>query len=100
MSESNQENVTETKSTNGMNTERREVLKGLATIPVVGVFFYNLWRKLRIDEMKRKNLLADLITTKDAPAVISSTSSGSHLRIGIIGYGVVGKAVSHTLSKK
>lgn len=87
MSESNQENVTETKSTNGMNTERREVLKGLATIPVVGVFFYNLWRKLRIDEMKRKNLLDDLITTKDAPAAISSNSSGSHLRIGIIGYG-------------
>ncbi len=59
MSESAKENVTETKPTNGMNPERREVLKGLATIPVVGVFFYNLWKKLRIDEMKRKNLLSD-----------------------------------------
>ena len=62
MSESNQENVTETKSTNGMNTERREVLKGLATIPVVGVFFYNLWGKLRIDEMKRNSIAVFAIT--------------------------------------
>tara|TARA_Y100000590_G_scaffold190409_2_gene216700 strand:- start:13087 stop:14703 length:1617 start_codon:yes stop_codon:yes gene_type:complete len=87
MSVSEKENVTQAKLTNDMNPERREVLKGLATIPVVGVFFYNLWKKLRIDEIKRKNLLAELITTKDAPAVASSALSGDHLRIGIIGYG-------------
>jgi len=69
------------------NFERREVLKGLATFPVLGVFFYNLWQKLRVDALKKKNLLADLISKQDAPAILSSASSGDHLRLGIIGYG-------------
>ena len=41
------------------NFERREVLKGLATFPVLGVFFYNLWQKLRVDALKKKNLLLE-----------------------------------------
>lgn len=49
------------------NFERREVLKGLATFPVLGVFFYNLWQKLRVDALKKKNLLADLISEKMHP---------------------------------
>ena len=87
MSDSNKETVADMNTADETSLERREVLKGLATLPVVGVFFYNLWKKLRIDAMKKNNILADLLTTKDAPAVVSSASSGDHLRIGIIGYG-------------
>ena len=66
---------------------RRELLKGLATVPVFGLFLANLWAKLRKDALKRKNLLTDLVQEKQAPAVITRLSNSKHLNIGIIGYG-------------
>ena len=38
-----------TNQDNGTNTDRRELLKGLATVPVFGLFLVNLWRKMRRD---------------------------------------------------
>jgi len=29
---------------------RREILKGLATVPVLGFFFVKLWKKMRLDK--------------------------------------------------
>ena len=69
------------------NMDRRNVLKGLATIPVFGLFLVNLWRKIRRDSLMKSNLLSDLVQEKSAPAVISSLSDSRHLNIGIIGYG-------------
>ena len=66
---------------------RRNFLKALATVPVLGLFLVNLWQKLRRDELKRKNLLTDLIQEKKAPAVISGLSDSKHLNLGVIGYG-------------
>jgi len=36
---------------NGKNMNRREILKGLATIPVFGLFLVNLWQKIRRDAL-------------------------------------------------
>ena len=58
---------------------RREFLKGLATVPVFGLFLVNLWQKLRRDELKRNNILTDLVQEKKAPAVISGLSDSKHL---------------------
>ncbi|MEO2160879.1 MAG: hypothetical protein ABGX14_07230, partial [bacterium] len=69
------------------NMDRRNVLKGLATVPVFGLFLVNLWRKMRRDSWMKSNLLSDLVQEKSAPAVISSLSDSRHLNIGIIGYG-------------
>ena len=69
------------------NMDRRNVLKGLATVPVFGLFLVNLWRKMRRDSLMKSNLLSDLVQEKSAPAVISSLSDSRHLNIGIIGYG-------------
>ena len=66
---------------------RREFLKGLATVPVFGLFLANLWQKLRMDALKRNNLLTDLVQEKKAPAVISRLSDSKHLNLGVIGYG-------------
>ncbi len=71
----------------GTDLDRREILKGLATLPVVGVLFYNILRKMKRDALRKSNLLSDLISEHQAPAVISSKSPGEHLRLGIIGYG-------------
>ena len=72
---------------NGKNMDRREILKGLATIPVFGLFLVNLWQKIRRDALRKSNLLGDLIQEKSPPAVISGLSDSRHLKLGIIGYG-------------
>ncbi len=43
---------------------RRDVLKGLATVPVLGFFFVKFWKKMRIDKLKKSNLLQDLVKQK------------------------------------
>ena len=72
---------------NNTNMKRREILKGLATVPVLGLFLVNLWRKIRRDALKKANLLSDLVQEKSAPTIISGLSDSRHLNIGIIGYG-------------
>ena len=75
--------------------ERRELLKGLATVPVLGLFLVNLWQKLRRDTLKKSNILSNLVQEKSAPAVVKNLSDSRHLNIGIIGYGGRG---SHLIS--
>ena len=74
-------------SDNNTSLDRRELLKGLATLPVLGAFFASLWAKYRRDAMKKSALLQDLIKEKKAPSVVSSIGNHERLRIGIIGYG-------------
>ena len=69
------------------NMERRELLKGLATVPVFGLFLVNLWQKMRRDAIKKSNILSNLVQENSAPAVIKGLSDSRHLNIGIIGYG-------------
>jgi len=60
------------KEPNKTNLERRDLIKGLATVPVAGVFLVNLWRKMSRDKAKKANLLSDLIKKKSAPAAVKS----------------------------
>jgi len=73
--------------TSSEDQNRRNFLKALATVPVLGLFLVNLWQKLRRDAFKRNNLLTDLVQEKKAPAVISGLSDSKHLNLGVIGYG-------------
>ena len=53
----------------GTKMKRRELLKGLATIPIFGLFLVNLWKKIRRDALKKANLLSDLVQEKSAPTL-------------------------------
>ena len=66
---------------------RRELLKGLATIPILGIFILNVLQKWRRDKLKKSNIMADFVQEKEAPSVISNLSNSQHLKLGIIGYG-------------
>ena len=66
---------------------RRELLKGLATIPILGIFILNVLQKWRRDKLKKSNIMADFVQEKKAPSVISNLSNSQHLKLGIIGYG-------------
>ncbi len=69
------------------NSGRREALKALATIPVLGLFLVNLWEKYRRDKIKKSNILKDFVAERKVPNVITNISNNRHLNIGIIGYG-------------
>ncbi|MEE9390698.1 MAG: gfo/Idh/MocA family oxidoreductase, partial [Candidatus Aminicenantaceae bacterium] len=76
--------------------KRRDILKGLATMPVFGAFFSVLLRKKRLDDLKKNEILTELGLEGKAPAVIPKTTMrepGELIRLGIIGHGGRGEAL-------
>lgn len=75
---------------------RRDILKGLATMPVFGAFFGVLLRKKWLDDFKKNEILAELGLEGKAPAVIPKTTMrkpGELIRLGIIGNGGRGESL-------
>ncbi|MCF8227359.1 MAG: Gfo/Idh/MocA family oxidoreductase [Bacteroidales bacterium] len=64
---------------------RREILKSLATIPVLGGLAYGWYRKLQYDRLRNSKLLSQLNLTASPPPL--KKSSGEKIRLGLIGYG-------------
>ncbi len=70
--------------------KRRDILKGLITIPIFGPFFYAILRKKWLDDLKKKEILAELGISGKAPAVLPKTTfkkPGQLVRLGVIGFG-------------
>ena len=81
-----------------VNLERRDILKGLATIPVFGPFLYAFLKKKLSDDFKKKEILAELGISKKTPEVLPKTDlkkSRELIRLGIIGFGGRGEALVH-----
>ncbi|UCF19477.1 MAG: Gfo/Idh/MocA family oxidoreductase [Gemmatimonadota bacterium] len=75
---------------------RRDVLKALASIPVLGVFFYSFFQKKLQEDFKRGEILAELGVREGAPAIIPNAISrppGELIRVGIIGFGGEGESL-------
>ena len=54
---------------------RRDILKGLASLPVFGVFFYKLLKKKSLDNSKKDEILSEFDFDKGAPAVLPKSNS-------------------------
>ncbi len=77
---------------------RREIIRGLVTIPVLGAFVYGLLRKLRYDNLLRNILLKELeISGEDVRPVILSAVPGKKIRLGMIGFGLRGEQLAKAL---
>lgn len=77
---------------------RRDLLKGLATIPVLGAFAYGVYRKGQYDRFLRKSIRKQVGISYDAPVIASpSQKDGETIRIGLIGYGIRGKMLAKAL---
>jgi len=77
---------------------RRDILKGLATIPVFGPFLYAFLKKKLSDDFKKKEILAEMGISKKAPAVLPQPvlkKPRELIRLGIIGFGGRGEALVH-----
>ncbi len=73
------------KEQEGQNPSRRDVLKALASVPVLGVFFVGWYQKRLEASAKREAIMAELGITEGAPAVIPNAISrppGNRIRRG------------------
>jgi predicted dehydrogenase len=75
---------------------RRGLIKALISIPVLGVFFYNFFKKKAADDVRRQAILEELGVREGGPAVIPDAISrppGERIRVGIVGFGYEGEAL-------
>ena len=75
---------------------RRGLLKTLVSIPVLGIFILNFLKKKAADDLRKREILAELGVTEGGPAVIPDAISrppGDRVRLGIIGFGGEGEAI-------
>jgi len=78
-------------NTSAQNIGRRDIIKGLAAIPVLGAFSYAWIRKNRIDEKFRKQMREVVHLTSQPVEIAPSIKDGKPIRLGIIGFGIRGK---------
>src|SRR5690554_8032931 len=85
-----QNNERESQNKKQFSHGRREAIKALATVPVLGAMAYGVYRK-RKQEM-RNLTSADMFHFKSEVAPLSPLSAdGRIIRLGIIGSGIRGK---------
>lgn len=78
------------------NVGRRNLFKGLATLPVLGALGATAWAKKGAEDAKRKAIIDELGVSGDAPAIIDRLTSrppSDRINIGIIGFGGEGEAL-------
>lgn len=70
---------------------RRDIIKSLATVPVLGAFAYGYYKKKKFDRNINAAILDDLGMDQGAPKhAVTPSSGGKKIRIGLIGYGIRG----------
>ena len=68
--------------------DRRSIIKGLAGLPLAGLFSYELLRKIRYEDKKSSSLLKELdLEGLTSPSELQPAHDGDILRIGFIGFG-------------
>ncbi|MCL7971241.1 MAG: Gfo/Idh/MocA family oxidoreductase [marine benthic group bacterium] len=79
---------------------RRDLVKALATVPVIGALGYSALRRKGLADDERERLLAELGIEDEGSAVFSELTTMTHpdtLRIGIVGYGGEGESLIRSL---
>jgi predicted dehydrogenase len=70
---------------------RRDILKGIAAVPVLGAFSYAWLRKNKIDEKFREQMREVVQLTSQPVELAPSLKDGKPIRLGFIGFGIRGK---------
>ena len=74
--------------------KRRDLLKGLATIPVLGAFAFTWYKKRSYDRYLKSNILDEIKLKATAPDLPATGPMDRQIRLGIIGYGIRGKQLA------
>ena len=94
MEDNKKNNNSSDQGKNGMS--RRQILKGLATLPVVGIFGYQYLRDSASKQKPKEDILNKLGFSKESPAIIPKENLGEKsevIRFGIIGAGPRGMSL-------
>jgi len=92
----NQNNHPENKKTAKHHSEgRREALKTLATIPVLGAMAYGVYQKKKNEQYNK--VAGSIFNFETKPAVMDVQPDGKTIRIGIIGFGIRGAHLMQAL---
>lgn len=78
--------------------KRRDILKALATLPVFGPFFYFMFKKKWLDDLRRREILAELGISEKVSELLPKSpvkKTRELIRLGIIGFGGRGEALAH-----
>jgi len=78
------------KTEKGKRMNRRDLLKGFATLPVIGAFAYGAWKKRRWDHIRSHKLSRELNMNTGSLEYKRYAHDGDTIRLGIIGYGIRG----------
>ncbi len=70
---------------------RREVIKSLATIPVLGAFAYGWFKKRKYDTFLKNSILDEINLDAVNPVFQRKVSNNKQIRLGIIGTGSRGR---------
>ena len=73
---------------------RRDVVKGLATIPVLGAFAFAFYRKRKHARQIRNSIMENISLNPDETEITDITSPGKKIRLGIIGCGIRGPQIA------
>ena len=69
---------------------RRDAIKALATVPILGAMAYGVYRKQKHDKTLRD--VSDVFSlSKESPGIAELQPNGKQIRLGIIGCGIRGK---------
>ena len=74
---------------------RRDVLKSIATVPVIGALAYGWWRKKRHENLLNNQLSKELGMSYDSPPAPVYARNGEPVRLGLIGFGIRGPQIAH-----
>jgi len=86
----NQDNISQlVKST----FSRRDIIKGLATVPVLGAFFYGWYKKRKLDNLLKDAIQEEITLDEENPVFSRKVSNEKQIRLGIIGTGGRGRSL-------
>lgn len=74
--------------------KRRDLLKGLATVPVLGAFAFAWYKKQNFERYLKSNILDEIQLKATAPEIPPTGSMDKQIRLGLIGYGIRGKQLA------
>ncbi|OJV36463.1 MAG: oxidoreductase [Bacteroidales bacterium 36-12] len=91
----NNENENQNSHLNVPKNGRREALKTLATIPVIGAMAYGVIKKK--NQEYRNKRVGNIFAFETTPTVMDRQPDGQTIRLGIIGFGIRGSQLMQAL---
>lgn len=74
---------------------RREAIKTMATLPVLGAMAYGVYKKQKIE--RKDKAVSEIFKFKETPTTLDVQPNGKTIRLGIIGFGIRGSHLMQAL---